>query len=122
MRISDWSSDVCSSDLGHAASEASRGGKGYALDGFRVEMADHFDDDTPVVSRSKFAVELGETVGKAGDHDAATYRQHGALMKFVVIVRQSQLMGYRQFSARSDERRVGNGGVSTCRFRWSPYT
>src|SRR3546814_12236145 len=24
-------------------------------------------------------------------------------------------------SARSDERRVGKEGVSTCRFRWSPY-
>src|SRR3546814_13921561 len=28
----------------------------------------------------------------------------------------------RDFPRRSDERRVGKEGVSTCRSRWSPYT
>src|SRR3546814_17383499 len=29
--------------------------------------------------------------------------------------------GYGAFSWRSEERRVGKEGVSTCRSRWSPY-
>src|SRR3546814_16487249 len=34
------------------------------------------------------------------------------------------LSGIKDFVhfARSEERRVGNGGVSTCRSRWAPYT
>src|SRR3546814_15941168 len=30
-------------------------------------------------------------------------------------------LGYGTISLRSEERRVGTAGVSTCRSRWSPY-
>src|SRR3546814_18154119 len=33
MRISDWSSDVCSSDLGHAGAVAAAGGEGFKRGG-----------------------------------------------------------------------------------------
>src|SRR3546814_20363565 len=29
--------------------------------------------------------------------------------------------GYRLWAHRTEERRVGKGWVSTCRFRWAPY-
>ena len=79
-----------------AAGEAGGGGQGDPSDGFRVEMADHLDHDTAVVSGSQLAVELGEAVRKAGVHDAAAYGQHGTPTKVVVIVQQDPLTGDRQ--------------------------
>src|SRR3546814_5567289 len=82
MRISDWSSDVCSSDL-----------KGLP-----------FRDCHEIVGH---AVKYGVQTGK----DLA----------------EMSLDELRQFSDqitgdvfRSEERRVGNECVSTCRSRWSP--
>src|SRR3546814_1224336 len=68
MRISDWSSDVCSSDL---------------VACFRQQRA------------------------RLGDIVNAVERQKGGVRG-------------RQMRVRSEERRVGKEGVSTCRSRWSP--
>src|SRR3546814_13926519 len=98
MRISDWSSDVCSSDLetgdpyvrerlsGHLTASAwlvdARGGHVLLTHhrklGMWLQLGGHADGDTDLV-----AVALRE--------------------------------------ARSEERRVGKECVSTCRSRWSPY-
>jgi len=77
---------------GRAAGKPGSGGQGNAPDGFRVEMADHFDDDAAVFSGPQFAVEFGEAVGEAGVHDAAAHRQHGAPAKVVVIVHCASLL------------------------------
>src|SRR3546814_5158776 len=95
MRISDWSSDVCSSDLAH---------EGFAA---QPALLDLLELVLP------FASEFGR--GEFGDVQPCQQRHELA-----------RLGGGDQvapFAAqvRSDERRVGNECVSTCRSRWSPY-
>src|SRR3546814_9000269 len=95
MRISDWSSDVCSSDLQlgqhHAADAADAHAEplqvGHRIDLFAVPAAHlHADVATDVVD------------------------------DVVLLVQLAQL-----FQARSEERRVGKECVGTSRSRWSPY-
>src|SRR3546814_8331602 len=97
MRISDWSSDVCSSDL--------VGGDVLAdqllelvLGGGQIALFGH----VPGILGSLF----GQLHDRLDDLLARVVReQHGA---------EHDLF-------RSEERRVGKECVSTCRSRWSPY-
>src|SRR3546814_13336849 len=100
MRISDWSSDVCSSDL--------------KLCPFWVEF-------TPIKKGRKVErvsmMWLPKTM--SGRRDAQNLiDQHS-------IVRRAKLRGdipeMPVLVDRSEERRVGKECVSTCRSRWSPY-
>src|SRR3546814_16597588 len=102
MRISDWSSDVCSSDL--ADREAADDG---ALDGEVVEQRGQVAD--VVGNAVGRLVDLREAVAPlVVEHDAEAVRQPGDH-----VVPDAQ---------RSEERRVGEECVSTCRSRWAPYT
>src|SRR3546814_13875211 len=104
MRISDWSSDVCSSDLwlslvyvaGHACLalfESSRAGFFTGL--FLIALGS--GGIKPLVSAF-----VGDQFDRSNKH----------LAKVV----------YDAFYwIRSEERRVGKECVSTCRSRWSPY-
>src|SRR3546814_10921866 len=102
MRISDWSSDVCSSDLGlpdrdyYFRTDA----KSKAL---RTQYVTHI--------QNMFEL-LGEPASSAGVHAATVMKMETALAK-------PQLSRVERRD-RSDERRVGKEGVSTCRSRWSP--
>src|SRR3546814_19600621 len=78
VRISDWSSDVCSSDLGDRGQ----------IDAARPEPRDPAE---PVVPAG-----LDRQYGGAGRHQRALSRH-----------------------PRSEARRVGKEGVSTCGSRWS---
>src|SRR3546814_18219685 len=94
MRISDWSSDVCSSDLprgGGAANEACPGrrGIGPGSAGCRAHACQRG-------SRAR-RIEY-QTRGGSRTHLSGAGRR-----------------------LRSEERRVGKECVSTCRSRWSPY-
>src|SRR3546814_3189331 len=93
MRISDWSSDVCSSDLG-------------------VERA-HRRHERDSLPRRNIG---GERFAQRGE---VTDRQHASL-SFDKIRRA--IYGERAVRAtwRSEERRVGKECVSTGRSRWSP--
>src|SRR3546814_12410361 len=96
MRISDWSSDVCSSDLGHVP----------FLD---TQAGERFE-----------AIWLDAERGRAGQ-DMLPER-HAVIGGHVDLV--GQLAGEAaadQPQGRSEERRVGKECVSTCRSRWSPY-
>src|SRR3546814_19595212 len=100
MRISDWSSDVCSSDL-------AKGGEGLAfiLFGRRGEPCElncHGPALGPLEQQFKLAVGHGRLHGGAGFGDGET-----------------EIFG-ADFD-RSEERLVGKECVSTVRFRWSPY-
>src|SRR3546814_13848788 len=91
MRISDWSSDVCSSDLLHpqpAVDEAARllGGDEVV----KLEVRDHLDRDRTEGDDRGDRIEPAQRRVPARHH-------------------------------RSAERRVGKECVSTCRSRWSPY-
>src|SRR3546814_13139477 len=95
MRISDWSSDVCSSDLGTDLSEDGVVGSGdrNGIDGIGADQLAGFIDFTAEIVPSNYGLDRGADV--AARH-----------------------FGSEQ--GRSEERRVGDACVSTCRSRWSP--
>src|SRR3546814_20696931 len=95
MRISDWSSDVCSSDLQLALHALQR-----LLDD-RRELA------------------VGEQhLGLAVVQDEA---DRGRVEAHVEGVQHCAGRRHPEVCLRSEERRVGKECVSTCRSRWSPY-
>src|SRR3546814_14053554 len=109
MRISDWSSDVCSSDLTtRIAFEAiARHPAWY--------MAAIVTLDPALAGRHSDYVDLEPAA-----------RERGCPVIHVDnINREEALAAIRDAGAdiafRSEERRVGKECVSTCRFRWSPF-
>src|SRR3546814_11786910 len=112
MRISDWSSDVCSSDLLHPAKvldtllldiEARADidlGAAESWQSVRFEEAD-------IAAGTPKSVESGSAVGGVAQSLA-----HNVTLTPV-------LAGIPLPS--SEERRVGKECVRTCRSRWSPY-
>src|SRR3546814_13237459 len=97
MRISDWSSDVCSSDLFH------RLGNGALVprpDSRQIGAAGALDiDHAPA----------GDGTPEGTGHFLFNLSPGGAGNRSEIAVQ------------RSEERRVGKEWVSTCRSRWSPY-
>src|SRR3546814_6222953 len=100
MRISDWSSDVCSSDLAHARDVIFFGLAPHRL-GLRLDPGDAIEARDRAVEHAKRALDLDREVDVARRVDDVD----------PVIVPET----------RSEERRVGKECVSTCRSRWSPY-
>src|SRR3546814_18071383 len=102
MRISDWSSDVCSSDL-IARSRAEQ-----AQRRLLVERIVDTDIEVELVVDLQICPEI--VVESRRIVDAR------------VLVRIRRREGREVTGgARSEERRVGKECVSTCRSRWSPY-
>src|SRR3546814_20308076 len=105
MRISDWSSDVCSSDLEPAAQTRGKP-RGMAAGWWALEGC-------PGV-RAGVASD-GWWGGGAADHELGGEDVVGDLGG-----RRRAGVGGVGFT-RSEERRVGNECVRTCRSWWSPY-
>src|SRR3546814_14689782 len=100
MRISDWSSDVCSSDLGLAFGMTK-------MELFRPSLEILLVADVRNGAFVLLAVGARrERVLAAGDQVAGADGELAA--------------PGRAPSQRSEERRVGKECVSTCRYRWSP--
>src|SRR3546814_15604907 len=97
MRISDWSSDVCYSDL----AVVSLLGRPVLFALARV-LAEAWPQDA---SRD---VLIARAFG--GRHADESHR-----------ARLRVELGRLRASLRSEERRVGEERVSTCRYRWYPY-
>src|SRR3546814_17140467 len=98
MRISDWSSDVCSSDLYLAVLVLALSGLNVVVVlGIGIALAGVF----------------GFVLSPGYDWPAFAGDIYGGYESMVEITLLSLL--------RSEERRVGQGCVSTCRSRWSPY-
>src|SRR3546814_8747364 len=95
MRISDWSSDVCSSDLRDRRHDAF-----IAVARHGIEHAARKPGGSLRQRR--------QAVGKSFRQEAGWNRGHG--LAFSGLCAQ-----------RSEERRVGEECVSTFRFRWSPF-
>src|SRR3546814_9402437 len=93
MRISDWSSDVCSSDLWLMVAEAQD----------REALMGDFDVEVMPFGRS-----VGRRIGQGEDGAIRCKAPRGRCQK----QRSRVEMG------RSEERRVGKACVSTCRSRW----
>src|SRR3546814_11591403 len=95
MRISDWSSDVCSSDLQRRDGQRDPLERGFG----RERVGRKAPDRQRIVGAG---IGVGE---QRRDVAVATHAQPGE----------------RKMRDRSEERRVGKECVSTCRTRWSPY-
>src|SRR3546814_11530022 len=96
MRISDWSSDVCSSDLGAVGQLARR-------------------DRLAVQGDELYAGVLDAQLQDARVAGVAEAQAH------VGVMPDDHLQQVLPVQRRSEERRVGKECVSTCRSRWSPY-
>src|SRR3546814_19012609 len=96
MRISDWSSDVCSSDLLVGATTGFlTGGSSYQIGALTERFT-----ALPII--------IATWAGRPGDDwEAVTAAAIVVLLGVVLLI--------------SEERRVGTACVSTCRSRWSPY-
>src|SRR3546814_17753350 len=105
MRISDWSSDVCSSDL-HAR-------RFELMKTFRDLLYKHRDR---LVEISKH--EAGAATGAAyrAQIDGALSGADGLISEFQRMKWQED-RGVKNENGRSEERRVGEECVSTCRSR-----
>src|SRR3546814_17298340 len=102
MRISDWSSDVCSSDL---------------VEGVGREVL-------VVHERERVAVLVREGGLPARELDFLQLVV-AAEAEVVLAAAGHRVQGEAELdvaaAARSEERRVGKECVSTCRSRWSPF-
>src|SRR3546814_19140544 len=104
MRISDWSSDVCSSDLAARLCRLCRAH-------LRIPA---------------MAAKGGLDRGLGGEATAADASALGDAPRIRAIltdaVREGRSVSYSELLGdRSEERRVGKECVSTCKFGWSPY-
>src|SRR3546814_12755303 len=110
MRISDWSSDVCSSDL----NESSERAFGTPLDVYEngYEFIGHSNRAAPAGDPATFRVHIG------GDDCTQPY---SASIFNISAMRFGSLSAHaiRAPNQKSEERRVGKECVSTCRSRWS---
>src|SRR3546814_15269383 len=100
MRISDWSSDVCSADL-----PASPGV--------------HFRPTTMWRAETSLFVSLLTQVKGIGAAQSVCQRRLCLPAPSGLAADVDQFLLHSQ-RLRSEERRVGKGCVSTCRSRWSP--
>src|SRR3546814_15255559 len=111
MRISDWSSDVCSSDLIDAAEKdlrtviANQPNDARSLNALGYMLAVH----------TQRLDEAHDLVGKALSLDP----DDASIIDSMGWVEYKR--GNKDVASRSEERRVGKECVSTCRSRWSPY-
>src|SRR3546814_14021171 len=96
MRISDWSSDVCSSYLLASASGPRRGQMGSPRGGIRPRHAENL---------LRGAVPAGHPLAA----EVIDHRHAGDVYLVSEELRTSE------------ERRVGTECVSKCKSRWSPY-
>src|SRR3546814_15534800 len=113
MRISDWSSDVCSSDL--QAVERWEGRRHLVTEGVEGAVGHRLQ---PRIGQDVEA-EAGKAVGRLVVEEArGDELAIGVDDGFEIQPRHQRADAVEQ---RSEERRVGKECVSTCRSRWSPY-
>src|SRR3546814_13786861 len=101
MRISDWSSDVCSSDL---LSES--------IDQHVQQPGISIGRNVAIGAMRRHEILNGicqpRLIGRQSENRSYHFVHHGPARAFKMI------------EIRSEERRVGKECVSTCRSRWSP--
>src|SRR3546814_17403861 len=109
MRISDWSSDVCSSDLTAAADAVNLGQLDAAVGAIPVDSNNTGGFAAPSATGDN-SLAVGNGAEASGEYSTAT----GVLSK--ASGEYSTATGR---ASRSEERGVGKGRVSTCNTRGS---
>src|SRR3546814_15257975 len=117
MRISDWSSDVCSSDFNkRVLIDTGTGGAlapttGKLLDHLRAAGYEPAQIDEILITHLH------------PDHVGGVTHDGKAVFPNAVLRVSAADVGYWADDAkRTEERRGGDGCVSKCRPRWLPYT
>src|SRR3546814_20468077 len=105
MRISDWSSDVCSSDLA----------LGQHIEALRLDLDEIAGECCGAGIEPCRGLRQDRTAQIAGPGMDVRGK------KFVLPRQVGQLDIRAHDQQRSEERRVGKDGVSKCRSGWSPY-
>src|SRR3546814_16775381 len=98
MRICDWSSDVCSSDLG------------FLIEYF-MRANDWFGAEVVILTSASSKTAMG--LASVAKHNSPGIRRIG-------LTSAGNVDFVRAPGLRSDERRVGKECVRTCRYRCSP--
>src|SRR3546814_14489565 len=122
MRISDWSSDVCSSDLYNVILLKA------LADRLAEALAEHlhrrvreefwgFDPDESLDNAALIA-EKYRGIRPAPGYPACPEHSEQRMLFSLLDAEGNAGM---ELTDRSEERRVGKECVSTCRSRWSPY-
>src|SRR3546814_21039809 len=136
MRISDWSSDVCSSDL----AEVDRNAGTVPLDvsassGLPVSLSID-DEEVATLSETSLnilrlgtvritATQTGDANHEAADPVTVTVRVTDPTLELPIRIHKAVSPngdGINEYLIISEERRVGKECVSTCISRWSPNT
>src|SRR3546814_10950376 len=105
MRISDWSSDVCSSDLDIA----------------RLHLCADIDDARLVQVPERFLAHVRDVAGDIFRPELGVAGHH---LELLDVDRGEDVVLHDPLGdqdGRSDERRGGTEWASPCNSRWSPY-
>src|SRR3546814_11124136 len=122
VRISDWSSDVCSSDLAGLPARP-------RLRALRRHFRGGRDDGADIPRRPHLACPLPRELLAARAVDGRDRRDRAGVRRRAAAARRASdpprlrpdSNRVADLLGRSEERRVGNECVSTCRSRWLPY-
>src|SRR3546814_18572012 len=112
MRISDWSSDVCSSDLRNLLQHGREQHHRDIADHAEGEDDDDADGEIPV--QQQVGIEERPLRGQAVHQEDVESRDRDPRLEY-------DFLRFEPIEAlRSEERRVGKECVSTCISRWQP--
>src|SRR3546814_19117693 len=123
MRISDWSSGVCSSDLDIGGARAHREARDQRTFDQLVRIV---ADDFAVLATARFGFvgvddqEARAVFARLLWHEAPLQTGREARAAAAAQARRLDLLDDRVLAARSEERRVGKECVSTCGCRRWP--
>src|SRR3546814_19774482 len=104
MLISDWSSDVCSSDLRHTP--------------------ERFENFETAIRNLPQVLECSLVTGMGADYQLKVVvpdMDHYQKLLLGHLTRIDGVTSVRSSFVRPEERRVGKECVSKCRSRWQPY-
>src|SRR3546814_20296757 len=111
MRISDWSSDLCSSDLVGLRDRGAKIRSFTPFGAYQLRTAHKAFGATAVFTRPKKKLHCKRRIRFAA----------GRIFGECVGIGFVKFRGRRAVAERSEERRVGKECVRTCRSRWWRY-
>src|SRR3546814_13474270 len=122
VHISDWSSDVCSSDLALGRAVADLGAKGYAVSAEALDVTDSAAVDAAAAAMLARDGRIDILINNAGIARSETAAENVADEHWlnVLDVNLNGSFWCARAFGRSAERRVGKECGSTSRSRWSP--